>query len=82
MALAGNERRSSQNTSVARVNPDRLVGLERAAFIELRLSAWNALVPVEPGIGIRRKESGRVVAETVPDGGARSTTRKMGEGRV
>jgi hypothetical protein len=39
-------------------------------------------VPVEPGMEGCRKERGRVLAETVPDGGARSTTRKMGEGRV
>jgi hypothetical protein len=29
-----------------------------------------------------RKERGQVLAETDPDGGARSTTRKNGEGRV
>jgi hypothetical protein len=32
--LAGNVRRSSRNTSVARVNPEELAGLERAAFRE------------------------------------------------
>jgi hypothetical protein len=45
MALAGNERRSSRNTSVARVNPDKLAGLERAAFREtergVRWRRWN-----------------------------------------
>jgi hypothetical protein len=46
MALAGsNERRSSRNTSVARVNPDKLVGLERAAFREtergVRWCQWS-----------------------------------------
>jgi hypothetical protein len=34
MALAGNVRRSSRNTSVARVNSEELAGLERAAFRE------------------------------------------------
>ena len=39
-------------------------------------------MPVEPGMEGGRKERGRVLAETVPDGSARSTTRKKGEGRV
>jgi hypothetical protein len=81
MALAGNYnvRRLSRYTSVARVNPDGLADLERAAFREterrVRWCRWNQ--------EWREKGKGTsILAETVSDGGARSTTRKKLKGKA